>query len=105
MLGLDGEHVYSHTFDIRRGVIEDRILIPIFYISSPGLVLDQLFQEYDPAGPSKGVRVIKIDRIHVLGYADDVDMAEDSAGVLSERLSTLSDTDAVIEHADIHVKL
>ena len=77
-------------------VIQRAILRPFFK------TLDQLFQDYDPAGPNKGVRVDK------LGYADEVEvvMAEDSTDALSDRLplGLFTLADAVIEYADMHVK-
>ena len=46
--GLDGNHVYSETFEVRRGVIQGGIISPIFFI----LALEQLFRLHDknPAG-------------------------------------------------------
>ena len=62
-----------------------------------------MFQDYDAPAKTKGVRVGKIGRIHVLGYADDVAMPEDLPDTLTERLNTIAD--AAIKETDMYVKL
>lgn len=41
--GTQGKTVFSHTFDINRGVIQGDIISPVFFI----IALDQFVQKYD----------------------------------------------------------
>ena len=51
-------------------MIQGGIISPVFFIIS----LDQLVQKYDNSGTD--ISVVHIKDIRVLGYADDVAMAE-----------------------------
>ena len=98
VLGIDGEHQYSQTFDIRRGVIQGDILSPIFFV----LALDQLFQDHDTKARDAGVKVGTIGNIRVLGYADDATLIDGLPKSVTARLTTFAD--AAIEKADMYVK-
>ena len=62
--GLDGKHIYSEEFKVRRGVIQGDIISPIFFI----LALEQIFRICD--NNQRGVQVGNYLQIGVLGYAD-----------------------------------
>ena len=97
VLGLDGKHVYSHTFDIARGVIQGDIISPIFFV----LALDQLVQTFDTDG--EGVCVGKIKDLRVLGYADDAALLSYTVDEMTQRLTKFAD--GAKENADMRVKL
>ena len=97
VLGLNGKHSYSHTFNIERGVIQGDIMSPIFFI----IALDQLIQEHDKGG--QGIKVGNINEIRVLGYADDITMIDTSASALTERLTNFANES--LRCADMQVKL
>ena len=44
--GIDGQAVYSETFNVGRGVIQGDIMSPVLFI----LALDQIIQQYDVEG-------------------------------------------------------
>ena len=93
--GLDGKHVYSASFAVRRGVIQGDIISPIFFI----LALEQLFRLYDKN--PEGVRVGNYLQIGVLGYADDAAMLSRSTDLLSTRVSKISIKSR--DEADMHL--
>ena len=82
--GLQGNHVYSATFKIRRGVIQGDIISPIFFI----LAIEQLFRVHD-ASPV-GALVGNYLQIGVVGYADDAAMVSLSNGQMSERITNVA---------------
>jgi hypothetical protein len=94
--GLDGEKVFSHTFDIFRGVIQGDIISPIFFV----LALDQLIQTRDKG---QGISVGSIKALGVLGYADDLTMMEYTVEAMTTRLTNFAD--AAREDADMNVKM
>ena len=97
--GIDGKFTFSHIFDIARGVIQGDIISPIFFI----IALDQLVQQLDPATDTNGVGIGKINRIRVLGYADDAAMLATSPQELTDRLTRFAD--GALQEADMQVKL
>ena len=94
--GLDGEKVYSHTFNICRGVIQGDIISPIFFV----LALDQLIQQRDNG---QGISVGSIKALGVLGYADDLAMMEYTIEDMTARLTNFAD--AACADADMNVKM
>ena len=82
--GIDGEHIFSGTFKIGRGVIQGDIISPILFI----LALDQLVQEFD--GDGEGIKCGRLLRLKVLGYADDAAMIDECTDAMTKRLTTLA---------------
>ena len=82
--GLNGRHVYSEAFKVRRGVIQGDIISPIFFI----LAMEEIFRIHDkqPDGTSIG----NLLRISVLGYADDAALASTDISKMSTRLSNIT---------------
>ena len=90
--GLNGDHVYSQSFKVRRGVIQGGVLSPIFFI----LALEQLFRTHDPT--PDGIKLGNYLQVGTLSYADDISMMETSVENLSKRVTriavgSLEDTD------------
>ena len=83
--GLDGNHVYSDSFAVRRGVIQGDIISPIFFI----LALEQLFRLYDK--DPEGIKIGNYLQIGVLGYADDAAMLSRATNKLSTRVNKISE--------------
>ena len=54
--GPQGKTIFSHTFDINRGVIQGGIISPVFFV----IALDQLIQKYDVQGSGIKVGHIKM---------------------------------------------
>ena len=94
--GLDGNHVYSETFEVRRGVIQGDIISPIFFI----LALEQLFRLHDK-NPI-GVRVGNYLQIGVLGYADDAALVSRKTARMSKRLTNISKGSREDADMDLH---
>ena len=82
--GLNGEHIYSATFKVRRGVIQGDIISPIFFV----LVMEQIFHKHDK-NPT-GITLGNFLQVGTLAYADDVAIASLSVDKLSTRLSSIS---------------
>ena len=99
--GLDGKHIYSEEFKIRRGVIQGDIISPIFFI----LALEQVFRICDEN--PRSVQVGNYLQIGVLGYADDAALAagstatKTSMATMSERISAVSSGSR--NEADMHL--
>ena len=95
--GLNGKHVYSAPFKVRRGVIQGGILSPIFFI----LAMEQLFRIHDPS--PTGVVVGNYLQIGTLAYADDVaiissTMEEQTARVSRIDSGSLKDADMQVSY-------
>jgi len=85
------------VFDIARGVIQDDIITPIFFI----ITLVQLVQNNDKGG--KGVTVTHIKEIKILGYADDAAMCAETVEEMTTSLTVF--VDVSLTKADMCVKL
>ena len=94
--GVDGKVTFSKWFDIQSGVIQGDIISPVLFI----LALDQLVQTIDTGG--EGVRVGSIGKLHVLGYADDAAMMEETEEMMTTRLTKFADES--MTQADMKVK-
>ena len=81
--GLNGNHVYSASFKVRRGVIQGDIISPIFFI----LAMEQIFRVHDNS--PTGTRVGNYLHVGVLGYADDVAIVSHRTDKLTERLNNI----------------
>ena len=67
---IDGQHVYSKSFPVRRGVIQGGITSPLYFI----IALEAILRKYDNItgkGVSFGGRTL-----HTLGYADDAALVD-----------------------------
>ena len=93
--GLDGKHIYSATFKVRRGVVQGDIISPIFFI----LAMEQLFRVHDK-NPT-GVPIGNYLQIGTLGYADDVAITSLTLDAQSTRLTSISKGSR--EDADMHL--
>lgn len=69
--GEDGKQVKCDKFQIDRGVLQGDIISPLFFI----LALESILRKHDPLVPGQGVPLADI-LIRLLGYADDVAIAE-----------------------------
>ena len=83
--GLDGNHVYNQAFKVWRGVLQDGILSPIFFIL---LALEQLFRIHDPT--STGVKLGNYIQLGTLSYSDDITILSSSVDMLSDRVSHIT---------------
>ena len=92
--GLDGQKIFSTTFEVRRGVIQGDITSPIIFI----LELDQLFKERFIYG--EGQAVGNILTLRVFGYVDDAAMIEPLVEMMTKRLTAVAD--GSIEDAVMH---
>ena len=81
-----GEHIFSGSFKVARGVIQGDIISPILFI----IALDHLIQQHDGGG--KGVRCGRILKLRVLGYTDDAELIDNTAEVMTTRLTSLADS-------------
>ena len=81
--GLNGNHVYSASFKVRRGVIQGDIISPIFFI----LAMEQIFRVHDNS--PTGTRVGNYLHVGVIGYADDVAIVSHRTDKLTERLNNI----------------
>ena len=93
--GVDGQTVFSKSFNIRRGVVQGDITSPIYFILALELIL-----ELHDRHPNKGINLGDT-RIHTLGYADDAALLDYDIGTASSRVTTISqgsrqDADMVI---------
>ena len=93
--GLDGEHIYSDSFKVRRGVIQGDIISPIFFI----LAMEQIFRNHDKS--PTGTKIGNYLQIGVLGYADDVAIISESADSLTNRVTNISKGSSA--DADMHI--
>ena len=67
----DGKQVRCESFQIDRGVLQGDITSPLFFI----LALELLLTRHDTPTPGSGVSLADT-LIRLLGYADDVVVAE-----------------------------
>ena len=81
---IDGEHVFSETFPVRRGVIQGDITSPLYFI----IALEAILRRYDNT-PGKGVPFGEA-RLHTLGYADDAALIDESTSTASNRVSSIA---------------
>ena len=95
--GIDGKHIHSGSFQIKRGVIQGDVMSPVLFI----LALDQLVQTVDQSGT--GVKCASFLRVRVLGYADDAALAEPAVEDMTERLTNLAD--ASESEADMKINM
>ena len=73
----DGQHVFSETFPVRRGVVQGDITSPIYFI----IALEAILRRHDKS-PDKGVEFGGIN-LHTLGYADDAALIDSTTVTLS----------------------
>ena len=82
---MDGQHVYSKTFPVRRGVIQGDMTSPMYFI----IALEDILRKYDNTprkGFSFGGRTL-----HTLEYADDAALIDgDSDTTASKRVSNIA---------------
>ena len=97
MRSTGGEHIFSGSFKVARGVIQGDIISPILFI----IALDHLIQQHDGGG--KGVRCGRILKLRVFGYADDAALIDNTAEVMTTRLTSLAD--ASLAEADMKVNM
>ena len=102
--GADGQEIKSHSFPIRRGVVQGDVTSPLFFI----IALELLLRRHD-VEKEKGVP-LGATLIHTLDYADDIALIEPGDYVLvglervSRRLSALSKGSRVDADMDISMK-
>ena len=103
--GTDGEHIYSKSFKVSRGVIQGDIISSVLFI----LALDQIMQQYDGSGKGKGgvcgkgLKCGRVLRIKVLGYADDLALADEGVEEMTSRVTKIAD--AALEQTDMQVNV
>lgn len=95
--GLDGKHVYSESFQVRRGVIQGDIISPIFFI----LAMEQIFKMHDPS--PDGIALDNYLRLSTLGYADDAALLSTNAKITSQRLNKVARGSS--KDADVNVHM
>ena len=100
--GADGKQVRCDNFQIERGVLQGDIISPLFFI----LALELLLRRHD--APSTGSGVPLADTlIRLLGYADDVAVAEegDEEGIARIETRVNKIADGSKEDADMDVNI
>ena len=81
---IDGQHVYSKSFPVRRGVIQGDITSPLYFI----IALEAILRKYDNItgkGVPFGGRML-----HTLGYADDAALIDSDTAMASRRVSSIA---------------
>ena len=81
---VDGQQVMSKPFAIRRGVVQGDIVSPLYFI----LALELILRKYDNH-PNKGVD-FGGERVHTLGYADDVALIDQDQVTATERVTAIA---------------
>ena len=82
--GVDGQTVFSKSFNIRRGVVQGDITSPLYFILALELIL-----ELHDRHPDKGINLGGTN-IHTLGYADDAALLDYDVVTASERVTSIS---------------
>ena len=95
--GTDGGKIFSGVFNVGRGVIQGDIISPVLFI----FALDQIIQDHDKE--ARGVKCGRILKIKVLGYADDIALAENTVDSMTGRLTAIAD--ASLTRADMEVNM